>query len=156
MLSACAVTIAIARAITYGIERDRSAPRLRSWTRRAYQAVEGDAVRVHHFVPGIALTIATGAAATLTRSDGHEFTLRVPLGTGAGLILDEIGLLVKSDNPYWKTETLALAEGVAATLVAAALAVRFHPRLRAPRSAHCGTQRRRASRGDTLAVDRGA
>ena len=55
MLSACAVTIAVARAITYGIERDRSAPRLRSWARRAYQAfdVEG---RVHHFVPGIALT----------------------------------------------------------------------------------------------------
>ena len=43
MLSARAVTIAVARAITYGIERDRSAPRLRSWARRAYQAfdVEG-------------------------------------------------------------------------------------------------------------------
>ena len=100
MLSACAITIAVARAITYGIERDRNAPRLRSWARRAYQALEGDAVRVHHFVPGIALTLASGAAATLTRSDGHEFTLSVPLGTGAGLILDEIGLLVESDNPY--------------------------------------------------------
>ena len=102
MLSACAVTIGVARAITYGIERDRNAPRLRSWARLADPAGEGDAVRVHHFVPGIALTLATGAAATMTRSDGHEFTLSVPLGTGAGLILDEIGLLVKSDNPYWK------------------------------------------------------
>ena len=128
MLSACAVTIAVARAVTYGIERDRNAPRLRSWARRSYQAVDVDGLRVHHFVPGIALTLAAGAAGTLTRTDGHEFPLSVTLGTGAGLILDEIGLLVKSDNPYWKTERLALLEGGAAALGAAALAVRFHRR----------------------------
>ena len=119
---------AVARAITYGIERDRNAPRLRSWTRRANQAVDVDALRVDHFVPGIALTLAAGAAGTLTRTDGHEFPLSVALGTGAGLVLDEIGLLVKSDNPYWRTETLALAEAGMAALGAAALAVRFHRR----------------------------
>ena len=125
MLSACAVTISVARAITYGIERDRNAPRLRSWVRRAYQAFDVDGLRVHHFVPGIALALAAGAAGTLTRTDGREFPLSVTLGTGAGLILDEIGLLVKSDNPYWKTERLALVEGGSAALGAAALAVRF-------------------------------
>jgi hypothetical protein len=128
MLSACAVTIGVARAITYGIERDRNAPRLRSWARRAHQTFYLDGLRVHHFVPGIALTLAAGAAATLTRTDGHEFALSVLLGTGAGLILDEIGLLVKSDDPYWKTETLALVEGGMAALGTAALAVRFHRR----------------------------
>ena len=128
MLSACAVTIGVARAITYGIERDRNAPRLRSWARRSYQAVDVDGLRPPLRVPGIALTLAAGAAGTLTRTDGHEFPLSVTLGTGAGLILDEIGLLVKSDDPYWRTETLAIVEGGIAALAAAALAVRFHRR----------------------------
>ena len=128
ILSALAVTIAVARAITYGMERDRNAPRLRSWLRRAYQSIGGDGVRVHHFVPGVALTSAAGATSILTRTDGHEFSLGVPLGTGIGLVLDEVGLLVKSDNPYWRTEALALIEGSVAGLTAAALLVRFHRR----------------------------
>ena len=51
MLSACAVTIGVARAITYRIERDRNAPRLRSWARRSYQAVDVDGLRVHTSCP---------------------------------------------------------------------------------------------------------
>lgn len=43
-------------------------------------------------------------------------------------MLDEIGLLVRSDNAYWRTETLALIEAGVATLGAAGLAVRFHRR----------------------------
>ena len=83
MLSALSVTIPVARGISYGMERDRSAPRLRSWARRAYRSADGSGLRVHHFVPGIALALASGAAAILTRADGREFLLSVPLGTGA-------------------------------------------------------------------------
>lgn len=128
MLSALGVTIAVARAISYGLERDRNAPRLRSLGRRAYQAVDIEGVRVHHFLPGIGLTFTAGAAGILRGAERHEFALSVPFGTGAGLILDEIGLLVRSDNPYWQTERLALVEGAAAALGAATLARRFHRR----------------------------
>lgn len=128
MLSALGVTIGVARAISYGLERDRNAPRLRSLGRRVYQAVDVEGLRVHHFLPGIGLTFAAGAAGVLRSADRHEFALSVPFGTGAGLILDEIGLLVKSDNPYWQAEPLALVEGVAAALGAATLALRFHRR----------------------------
>jgi hypothetical protein len=125
MLSAFAITVATARAINYGRERDRQAPRLRSWARRTYHAPGANELRVHHFVPGIGLTLAAGGGAILTHSDGHETWLGPLFGTGAGLVLDEIALLVQADNPYWGSETLALAQSAVAALGAAALAVRF-------------------------------
>jgi hypothetical protein len=134
MLSAFAITVATARAVNYRRERDRRAPRLRSWARRAYHAPGDDGLRLHHFVPGIGLTFAAGGGAILTRSDGHESWLGPLFGTGAGLVLDEIGLLVQADNPYWGSETLALAQSAVAALGAAALAVRFSRQGPAPPS----------------------
>lgn len=134
MLSAFAVTVAIARAINYGRERDRHAPRLRSWARRAYHAPGGNELRVHHFVPGIGLTFLAGGGAILTRSDGHESWLGPLFGVGAGLVLDEIGLLLQADNPYWGSEALAVAQSAVAALGAAALAIRFSRQAPAPPS----------------------
>lgn len=128
MLTAFAATIGVSRAITYGLERNRRGPRLRSWARRAYQTPGTEQFRVHHFLPGMGLAFATGAAAILTRGDGREFWLSVPFGTGAGLTLDEIGLLVKADNPYWGSERLAFAQAALTGLAAASLTIRFHRR----------------------------
>ena len=128
MLSAFAATIGISRAINYLRERRRHAPRLRSWARRAYHSPGQEQLRVHHFLPGIALALAAGGAAILTRMDGREFWLSLPFGTGAGLTLDEIALLVRRDNPYWDSETLALSQAAVAALAATALAARFHRR----------------------------
>lgn len=54
--------------------------------------------------------------------------LSAPFGTGVGLTLDEICLLVQADNPYWGSEKFALLQGAVAALAAIALAIRFHYR----------------------------
>jgi hypothetical protein len=126
MLSAFATTIAVSRGINYARERRRPAPRLRSWARRAYYSPGKEQLRVHHFLPGIGLAFATGSAAIMARSDGREFWLSLPFGTGVALTMDEIALLVQRDNPYWDSETLALVQAGAAALAAATLAARFH------------------------------
>jgi len=126
MLSTFATTIAVSRTINYARERRRSAPRLRSWARRAYHSPGKEQLRVHHFLPGMALAFATGAVAIMARSDGREFWLSLPFGTGVALTMDEIALLVERDNPYWDSETLALVQAAAAALAAATLAARFH------------------------------
>jgi hypothetical protein len=128
MLGAFAATIGISRAINYVRERRRPAPRLRSWTRRAYHSLGQEQLRVHHYLPGIGLALVTGGTAILTRSDGREFWLSLPFGTGAGLTLDEIALLVERDNPYWDSEKFALMQSAAGALAAAALAAHFHRR----------------------------
>jgi hypothetical protein len=125
MLAAFAATIGISRAINYLRERNRRAPGLRSWTRRAYHAPGSKQLRVHHFLPRIGIAFAAGGAAILTRNDRREFWLSIPFGTGAGLTLDEIGLLVKADNPYWRSENVAFAQGAGAALGAAMIGIRF-------------------------------
>jgi hypothetical protein len=56
---------------------------------------------IHHFVPGIALAFAAGAASILTRSDRLDRWLAVPFGVGAALTLDESALLLELDDVYW-------------------------------------------------------
>jgi hypothetical protein len=126
MLSAFATTIAVSRGINYARERRRPVPRLRSWARRAYHSPGKEKLRVHHFLPGRGLAVATGGVAIMARSDGREFWLSLPFGTGVALTTDEIALLVKRDNPYWDSETLALVQAAAAALTAATLAARIH------------------------------
>jgi len=49
-------------------------------------------------------------APEMGRSDGREFWLSLPFGTGIALTTDEIALLVTRDNPYWDSETFALVQ----------------------------------------------
>ena len=128
MLGAFATTIAVSRATNYVRERRRRAPLMRSLIRRTYHAPGANQLRVHHYLPGIGLTLAAGAASILTRKDRRELWLSLPFGTGAALTLDEADLLVELDNPYWGSQVLALAQGSAAALGAAALGVRFYRR----------------------------
>jgi hypothetical protein len=128
MSSSMATAIGAARAINYVRERRRPAPSLRSWARRAYHSPGQEQLRVHHFLPGIGLAFAAGGTAILTHRDGREFWLSLPFGTGLGLTVDEIALLVKRDNPYWDSERFALIQSGAAAVSAAALAARFYRR----------------------------
>ncbi len=125
MLSSFAITIGASRAINYVLERRRTAPRLRSWTRRAYHSPGREQFRVHHFMPGIGLAFLSGAGAILNRNDGREFWFSLPFGVGAGLTLDEIAILGELDNPYWESERLAAAQGAIAAAGAVALAFHF-------------------------------
>jgi hypothetical protein len=119
-----ATTILSARGITYALQRRSRSPGLRSLARRAVHAPD-TGPRVHHFVPGVGLVLAAGATAIGTRDDGREFLLSVPFGVGAGLILDEFGLLLNLDNPYWGKERIALAQAQVAFVIAGILAARI-------------------------------
>jgi hypothetical protein len=83
---------------------------------------------IHHFVPGIVLAFASGAAAILTRDEELEPWLAVPFGIGMGLTLDESALLLELEDVYWTEEgvvSVQIALAVAAMLAAVALAMRF-------------------------------
>ena len=87
---------------------------------------------MHHFLPGMAITAATGATAILARRDGREVKLSVPFGVGVGLTLDEVAFLVERNNPYWGSQRLALIEAAAASAGATLLGARLVVRGRAP------------------------
>jgi hypothetical protein len=128
MLGSFALTIGAARVINYGRERQRPTPRLRSWARHVYHFPGQEQPRIHHFLPGMGLAFLAGAAAILKRSDGREFLLSLPFGTGIGLTCDEFPILVELDNPYWGSESFAGAQAAIATLGAAVLTARFYRR----------------------------
>jgi hypothetical protein len=128
MLTSFAITIWCSRMINYIRERRRSAPRLRSWGRKAYHLPGREQARIHHFVPGIGLAFVSGAVAIIKREDGRELWFSIPFGSGVGLTFDEIALLTELDNPYWESEKFALAQGATAAFGALALALRLHYR----------------------------
>jgi hypothetical protein len=83
---------------------------------------------VHHFVPGIALTLAAGATSISVRHNTLDRWLAVPFGGGAALILDEAALLLELDDVYWTEEgvlSLQVSFGAISLLAAIALAVRL-------------------------------
>jgi hypothetical protein len=83
---------------------------------------------IHHFVPGIVMAFAAGAAAILTRDERLEPWLAVPFGVGMGLTLDESALLLELEDVYWTREGLLSVQitlAVMAMLGALALALRF-------------------------------
>jgi hypothetical protein len=125
ILSACSASIGVARAITFAMERGRRTPRLRKLGRKAYHAPGGEQLRIHHFVPGMFISLVAGAVAILARDDGRERWLGPAFGIGTGLTLDELALLVRLDNPYWGKQTLALTEACAAAIGAIVMAIRF-------------------------------
>lgn len=128
MLTSFAITIGCARMINYVRERRRTTPRLRSWGRRAYHFPGRERVRVHHFVPGAGLAFAAGGMAIIKRDDRRELWFSIPFGSGVGLTFDEVALMTELDNPYWKSEKLALAQAATAAFGALALAIRLHSR----------------------------
>jgi len=83
---------------------------------------------IHHFVPGIALAFAAGAAAVVTKDESKQPRLAVPLGIGMGLTIDESALLLELDDVYWTPEGvvgLQIALAATATLGTIALGLRF-------------------------------
>lgn len=99
------------RLVTLINEHRHGQPAIRSLGRRIYHSPgNGKHVRIHHYVAGIAVLMLTGGAATLNRDDGREIIYGLPLGIGIGLTLDEVGLLLELDNPYWSVQGYALAQ----------------------------------------------
>jgi hypothetical protein len=80
--------------------------------------------RVHHFVPGIVLALASGGTSIGVRSKQLDRWLALPFGAGAALVLDEAALLLELDDVYWTEEgvlSLQVSFGAIGMLAAGAL-----------------------------------
>lgn len=120
MLTSFAGTFILARWITYAL---RGRPRV-----GPFRHMRVGRRHIHHFVPGIVIAFASGAAAILTRNEELEPRLAVPFGIGMGLTLDESALLLELDDVYWSREGLLSVQitlAVMASLASAALGLRF-------------------------------
>lgn len=67
---------------------------------------------IHHFVPGILLTLVSGGASIISRDEDLDRWLAIPFGVGAALTLDESALLLELDDVYW-TERGAVSVEIA-------------------------------------------
>jgi len=120
LLTSFVATFISARAITYLL---RSQPRV-----GPFRNLRVGRRHIHHFVPGIVIAFASGAAAILTRDEDLEPKLAVPFGVGMGLTLDESALLLELDDVYWTREGLLSVQvtlAVTALLASLALGLRF-------------------------------
>ena len=83
---------------------------------------------IHHFVPGIVLSLVAGGASIGLRHEELDHWLAVPFGAGAALVLDEAALLLELEDVYWTEEGLLSVEvglGTVALLASLALVVRI-------------------------------
>ena len=107
-------TFAVARAVTHSI-RTGAGP-LRN--------IEIGRRHIHHFVPGILLTLLSGGASIGLRHEPLDQWLAVPFGAGAALIIDETALLIELEDVYWSDEgVLSIEVGLGATSALACLAL---------------------------------
>jgi hypothetical protein len=120
LLTSFVGTFASARGISYLLRRRRTVGPFRD-------LVVGRR-HIHHFVPGIALLMISGAAAILSRDETIEPKLAIAFGAGMGMTLDESALLLELEDVYWSPEGLLgvqITLAVAALGAALALAARF-------------------------------
>lgn len=83
---------------------------------------------IHHFVPGILIAFASGAAALIAENEKIEQTLAVPFGAGIGLTFDEAALLLDLRDVYWTREgilSVQVSLGASALLGATILGLRM-------------------------------
>jgi hypothetical protein len=120
LLTSFSTTFLAARTITYVLRRRRTVGPFRN--------LHLGRRHIHHYVPGIVIAFASGAAGIVTRHESLEPVLAVPFGVGMGLTLDESALLLELDDVYWTREGLLsvqIALAVMAMLGALALGLRF-------------------------------
>ena len=98
LLTSFAATFLTVRSITYMLRERRTVGPFRN--------VRLGRRHIHHFVPGIVIAFAAGAAAILTRDEDLEPWLALPFGVGMGLTLDESALLLELEDVYWSREGL--------------------------------------------------
>jgi hypothetical protein len=120
LLTSFAATFILVRSITFALRGNPSFGPLRN--------VRVGRRHIHHFVPGIVIAFAAGAAGIVTRNEEIEPWLAVPFGVGMGLTLDESALLLELEDVYWNREGLISVQitlAVMAMLGALAIALRF-------------------------------
>ncbi len=119
LLTSFVLTFLAARSVTTLLRGRRSLGPFRS--------VKLGRRHIHHFVPGIVMAFAAGAAAIVTRDEDLEPLLAIPFGAGMGLTLDESALLLELEDVYWTEEgvlSVQIALSATALLASVALALR--------------------------------
>src|SRR3954447_9938138 len=107
-------TFAVARGVTLAIRRGRG----------PFRNVRVGRRHIHHFVPGIVLTLLSGGASIGLRHERLDHWLAVPFGAGAALIVDETALLIELDDVYWSDKgVLSIDVGLGAIAMLASLAL---------------------------------
>ena len=120
LLTSFATTFLVVRTVTYALRTRRTVGPFRS--------LRVGRRHIHHYVPGIVIALASGAAGIVTRDERLEPVLAVPFGIGMGLTLDESALLLELEDVYWTREGLLSVQitlTVMAMLGALALGLRF-------------------------------
>ena len=118
LLSGFLGSFALVRLSTYGIRG--------GWWPLGNTSVGG--THIHHFVPGILISFASGTTALLTDNDALEDKLAVPMGVGMGLTFDEAALLLDLRDVYWTREgllSIQLSLGLSAILGSAIIGMRM-------------------------------
>lgn len=107
-------TFAIARTVTHSIRRGAGLLGDIHIGRR----------HIHHFVPGILLTLLAGGGSIALRREGLDQWLALPFGAGAALIIDETALLIELQDVYWADEgVLSIEAGLGGVTALACLAL---------------------------------
>jgi hypothetical protein len=70
---------------------------------------------IHHFVPGIGLSLLAGGGSIVLRHEGVDHWLALPFGAGAALIVDEAALLLELEDVYWSDEGVVSVQAALAT-----------------------------------------
>jgi hypothetical protein len=120
LLASFTTTFLVVRTVTYAL-RTRS-------TVGPFRNLRVGHRHIHHYVPGIVIALASGAAGIVSRDERLEPVLAVPFGIGMGLTLDESALLLELEDVYWTREGLLSVQitlTVVAMLGALALGLRF-------------------------------
>jgi hypothetical protein len=79
---------------------------------------------IHHFVPGIAVSLVAGGASIALRHEDMDRWLALPFGAGAALVLDEAALLLELEDVYWSEEgAVSIQAGLGTLTVLATLAL---------------------------------
>ena len=93
LLTSFTTTFLVVRTVTYALRTRRTVGPFRNM-RVGHR-------HIHHYVPGIVIALASGAAGIVTRDERLEPILAVPFGVGMGLTLDESALLLEFEDVYW-------------------------------------------------------
>lgn len=117
-----AVTVAVSRTLNYVRERRRPMPKARGFGRLLARVPADNSIRVHHYLPGMAIGLTTGGAGLLGRGGELERWLSLPFGIGLALTTDELRILAGRNNPYWDGEGFAWAQSGFAALASLGIA----------------------------------
>jgi hypothetical protein len=93
--------------------------RIRGWGSGSFGGVH-----LHHFVPGVLMSLAAGTLVIAFQPTGVPFgLLAIVFGAGAALTLDEFAMLLHLEDVYWKEEGRVSVEACLVAIGVLALAM---------------------------------